>query len=55
MLVWKIAQFCLQNKTNQGQKIVTPLLNRVEKWAIFCLKQAKGLKASAVQLFPHFP
>ena len=25
----------MQNKSNQGQKVVSPVLNRVAKWAIF--------------------
>ena len=30
----------MQNKTSQGQKVVSPVLNRVAKWAIFVLNSA---------------
>ena len=33
--------FCIQNKTNQGQKVVSPVLNRAAKWAIFVLHRVK--------------
>ena len=51
MLVWKIAQYCMQKKRNQSQKIVTPVLSRVAKWAIFVLKRVRVWNASAAQ-FP---
>ena len=44
-----------KKKTNQGQKVVSPVLNRVAKCAIFCLKLGRGLKASAAQLYPDHP
>ena len=31
----------MQNKTNQGQKVVSPILNRVAKWAIFVLDRVR--------------
>ena len=31
----------MQNKTNQGQKVVSPVLNRVAKWAIFVLDRVR--------------
>ena len=30
----------MQNKKSQGQKVVSPVLNRVAKWAIFVLNSA---------------
>ena len=29
----------MQNKTSQGQKVVSPVLNRLAKWAIFVLNR----------------
>ena len=31
----------MQNKTNEGQKVVSPVFNRVAKWAIFVLNRAR--------------
>ena len=31
----------MQNKTNEGQKVVSPFLKRVAKWAIFVLNRAR--------------
>ena len=46
----------MQNKTKQGQKAVSPVLNTVAKWVIFVLNSwGRGLKASAAQLYPDFP
>ena len=37
----KITQFCMEDKTNHEgrQKVVSPVLNRVAKWAIFVLNR----------------
>ena len=40
----------MQNRKNQDQKVVSPVLNRLAK----CLKQGRSLKASAAQLYPDF-
>ena len=35
----------MQNKTNQGQKVESPVLNRVANMSKFCLTQGQGLIA----------
>ena len=37
----KITWFCIQNKTSQGQKVVSHVLNRAAKWAIFVLNRVR--------------
>ena len=45
----------MQNKTNQVQKIVTPVLNRAAKWTIFVLNRVRVWNTSVAQLYPDFP
>ena len=34
----------MQNKTNRDKKVVSPVLNRVAKWAIFVLDRVGALR-----------
>ena len=43
----------MQNKTNQGQNVVS--LKHGSEMSDFCLKQGRGLMASAAHLNPKFP
>ena len=47
----------MQNKTNQGQEAESGVscLKQGSEMRSFCLKQGRGLKASAVHLYPNFP
>ena len=45
--------YAKQNKSGSERSV--SVFNRVAKLAIFCIKQGRGLKASAAQLCPDFP
>ena len=45
----------MQNETNQGRKIWSLVLDRVEKWAILSQTGSQVLKASATHLYLNFP
>lgn len=43
------------NKMKQGQLVRSLFLNGVATWAVFCLKQAYGLRASGTHHHPNLP
>ena len=51
----KITWFRMQNKANQGQKVVSPALNRVAKWEVFVLNRVGVCGPLAAHLYPNFP